>query len=87
MAIVTPEGRVSVIPTWLSAALMSLLWIVMVNVLVCPTQIVFVLKALLKDGGATASTSRVELDGEALVTWIVPVGSVACNASAGMRLT
>ena len=71
-----------------SAVTGSLLVILIVNRVVCPTQVVVRLKLLLREGGSTAATWSVALAGSSLVIGtMVPLSSPdEVNSLAGMVL-
>ena len=66
---VTPTGKVSVMETCVSGVFTSLFLMVIVSTRVSPTHMVFEgVKALLTEGGVTATTVKVALAGVVLVT-------------------
>ena len=80
VATTTPVGSVSVNVVLVNAAFKSLLRIVIVSVLNCPTKIVLGANPLLTEGGWTATTLRVALAG---VVFVIETGVGGIFVSSG----
>lgn len=81
-------GRLSVTVVWVNVVVGSLLIMLIVSWLACPTQIVFGAKLLFNEGGNTAETCSVALAGSVLVilTGVPPSSPTEVNSPGGMVL-